>query len=660
MRRSSLSHLLAVLTLVASACQCGPGPTTEDDAGVDDAGMPRRDGGVIIIPPQQRDAGWPSTYASEPCPDELMDGGELPDGSVRFGICIVLHTLSAPVTLDDQPETNPIEVHFLSGTSEQEITRTPDSSGLLQVRAMRGRYDILKHQPGGVWPYFEGFLDHGFLDLTSDQTSEFTAKSHRLRGAVRFGTLPFTPSGFPPDVYIQASGTPDYQLSGVTSSGGSYELKLLEGTFGLYLSSPAVSLFGTELTQFPLTRFSNITFDRDQEFDIDIASSVLEGRVTIDGQPLPDARPGPDFSITYTRPGDTTSAIRSRHEGGTASFTALVPKGLYGTRLDFEGAPNRSLPSRIFGLALKTGLDLNADNTLAVNFDTVSLEGSIVIDGVPARPNPFYNFQLYFFGAANMVQGSDFFLYEVPLESASFNLRIPTGRYFAALSLDDGLADDLAAGFWVVDRFFVVDGNRSMPITLETRAFQGKITIDGQPPIQGKPVGTFTFRNRALSGQYSFFQKSVLTAEDGSFRVKLPRGEYEVFFTINAEAYPTYAQGRQSMFARVDLDQDYVNVMDYRTIALRGPLRVDRQVVGNTLGGAEVGLRMERQQDFQDFEWKFYGGTSEYEVRVPPGTYAMDFIINENAFPGVAFGNAPMGMELNIATPAPSFMSFLQ
>lgn len=661
MRRYFVSSLLAGVLLLAAGCQCGPEVEPPDagatDAGLD-AGRPQRDAGVVR--PGSPDASWPSTYASERCPDELFDGGtDAGDGGVRFGICIVLHTLSAQVTLDGQPETNPIETHLQSGTATLELTQTP-VDGQLQLRAMRGRYEILKHQPGGVWPYFEGFIDHGGIDLTTDQEREFSAKSHRLRGAARFGSLPFTPNGFPPDVYLRASGDPLYQLAGVTSVGGAWELRLLEGTFGLLLSTPAVSLFGTELTDYPVTNHGVVTFDRDQEFDIDIPTALLEGSVTIDGQPLPDAQPGPDYSVVYTRPGDTDSAVRSRHEGGTAEFTALVPTGTYGATLEFQGLPNRSYPSRIYGVSLAQGVDLTHDATVTKDFQTVSIEGALVIDGKPARANPFYNTQLFFFGAANMVQGSDFWLYEVPLESASFNIRLPTGLYFAMIKLDEGLAESLATGYWVLDRFFVVQGNRSLPVVLETSRFQGKLLIDGKPPPPDKPAGIFTFRNRALQGAYSFFQKTITTAADGTFEVKLPKGEYQVFFTIDPTTFPNYATGRQELLTRVDLSQDWVNELRYDTITMSGPLRVDGQVVPNSLSGAEVGLLMTRQQDFQDFTWEFYGGSSEYEVHVPPGTYAMDFVIHQDALDGVAFGHAPMGMELNIATVADSFMSFLK
>ncbi len=654
---------MAAFALALSGCQCGP-TATEPDAGEEGVVTPpKRDSGVVVLPPDPPSTVWPATFASEPCPPESFgldpDGGvATTDGGLRFGICIALHTLTADAFLDGVAETKPVIVQFIAGGFQSELTRVPDSNGLFQVKVMRSRYDILQHQPGGVWPYFEGFIDHGYADMTRDLQSNFRATSHLLRGAVRFGGLAFRPNVFPQDVWFEAYGSPAWQRSMVTSQGGSYELRMLEGSFGLFLNTPAVSLFGTELRNFAVTPGSNLNFDRDQEFDIDIASSVLEASITIDGVPLPDARPGTDFTITYTRPGDSDATVYSHHEGGLSGFTSLIPKGVYGTSLDFQGVANPTLPSRIFGKSLQAAVDLRQDTTFTADFPTRAIEGSILIDGVPVRPNPNYNFQIYMFGVAGASAGSSFLMYEVPLESSSFRIKAFPGNYFTVLSLDEGLADELASGFWVVDRYFQLAADRSMPIVLETSRFTGRITIDGQPPLPHRRVGTFTFRNRALQGQYSFFQKGFEAGEDGSFSVKLPKGEYEVYFTIDRETYPEYASGRQLMFSRVPLMEDGDFDINYETQVLTGPLRVDGKVVADTIGGAEVGLRLQRQQDFQVFDWRFQGGQENYVLRVPKGTYAPDFVIYENAIDGVAWGHAPMGLKLNVALTGEPFMNF--
>lgn len=666
MFQRSASWAVTAFALTLSACQCGPDlePPLPDDAGVEDAG-PRRDSGVVVVPPDAGPTPWPTQYASEECPPETfgsLDGGTVAvDGGFRFGICIKLHTLTAEVTLDGVPENKPVITRFTGGTYESELTRQPDQNGYLKVQVMRGRYDILEHQPGGVWPNFEGFMEHGFADMTRDQTRSFSARSHLLRGAVRFGGLPFVPNNFPQDVWFDAYGTPQWQMSMVTSNGGSYELRLLEGSLGMYLSTPAASLYGTELRKYSLTPGGGVQLDQDREFDIDIPTSVLEAEITIDGLPLPDGRPGADFSFTYARPGDNEPSVFSHHEGGVPSITSLVPRGTYGITFDFLGAPNRTYPSRIFSKFLQGGVDLNSDQKLTAHFLTKNIEGGILIDGVPPTPNPHYNFQLYMYSVANSTQTGAFVLYEVPMETSSFNIKAFPGLYFVALSVDEGLSPGLASGFWVVNRFYEHYDDTAMPIELETSKLTGRITIDGQTPVPNRNVGVLTLRNRAMEGQWSWFTYTVLPGADGAFEVRVPKGDYEVFFTINRDTYPTYATGRQRMYARVPLQTDNNVEIQYNTIEISGPLRVGGEVVRDTIGGPEVGLRMQRQQDFQYFEWGFNGGQDNYTVRVPEGNYAVDFVIRENAIDGVAWGNAPMGLKLNVAQPGGEpFMNFMR
>ncbi len=655
------------MTLVLSGCQCGIDlPPPDEDAGIVDAGVRPRDGGHVVIPPEVFDAGWAKHFAGEECPPETYgnpDGGSgagAYDGGFRLGICIVLHTLSADAQLDGMPDTKPVLTRFQGSNYQSELTRTPSSQGQLQVKVMRSRYDILRHQPGGVWPYFEGFIDHGFTDMTSDQARSFAATSHLLRGAVRFGGLPFVPNGFPQDVWFEAYGTPDWQQSMVTSNGGSYELRLLEGVFALYLSTPALSLYGTELRKFPVTPGRGVAFDQDQEFDVDIPTSVLEARLTIDGMPLPDARPGTDFSLTYARPGDSTATVFSHHEGGVPTITSLVPRATYGITFDFQGAPNRTYPSRIFSKQIRGGVDLTHDTSLVADFTTKNIEGGILVDGVSPPSNPAYNFQLFMYSVANQTQTGAFVVYEVPMDTAAFNIKAFPGLYFVALSIDEGLSPNLASGFWVVDRFYEHNDDSSMPIAIETVRFSGRISIDDQTPVPNRRVGVLTFRNRALEGQWSWFTSTIVPAEDGAFEVRLPKGDYEVFFTIDRDTYPNYATGRQRMAARVPLMSDYSMELRYNTTEISGPLRVAGEVVRDTIGGPEVGLRMQRQQDFQVFEWGFNGGAENYSVRVPEGSYEVDFVIRENAIDGVAWGNAPMGVKLNVAQQGEPFMKFMR
>jgi hypothetical protein len=378
---------------------------------------------------------------------------------------------------------------------------------------------------------------------------------------------------------------------------------------------------------------------------------LLEGEITLDGMPMPDRRAGADYQLSFVRPGDTEAAITTHHEGGLPGYSALVPKGKYGVQLLFQAAPDRHLPSEIWNKPLAPFIDLAQDGRLSANLTTFNLEGGFLVDGAPVRPNPNYNWRLLMFGAANATDVSSFLMYEVPLESSSFNLRVFPGDYFTILWIDEGLVEDLAEGFYVVDRYLQVHQDRQLAITLDTAMFSGRLTVDGTVPKAGMRAGILSFRNRAMTGQYSWYRRSVLVGEDGFFRVRLPKGEYEVFFTIDRDAFPEYASGRELMVSRLMVDEPVVQDLAYETVAVTGPLRVAGAVVEDTIGGDEVGLKLTRQSDLREWEWGFEGGKSDYVMRIPAGDYALDFVINENAIDGVAFGNAPMGRRINVIKP---------
>lgn len=643
-----------VLGLLLAGCNCGTAMVLPD-GGETDSGTPTKpDGGVIVLP-EDASVPWSDKYASEPCPPEAFgqyaseDGGapEQLDGSIQLGLCVALRTLTAEALLNAAPVQGSVNLQFLGGGFRSEIDRGVDPQGRVDVKVMRSRYDILKYQPSGVFPTHEGHEDFGYLDMTRDQQRSLSVRSHKLRGSAFFGGLAFLPNRFPQDVTLEAFGLPQSQRSAVTSNGGSYELSLLEGTFALFLSTPSVSLFGTELHGFQLNT-SNVIFDRDQEYDIDIATSLLEGTITIDGEPVPDRRQGADYSLEFVRPGDRDATVITRHEGGLAEYAALVPKGQYGVSLSFEAAPDRHLPSQIWNKPLSPYVDLKNPQQLSANLTTFDVEGGLLIDGRPVQPNPAYNWKMYMFGFATATDVSSYLMYEVPLEGSSFQLRTFPGNYFTVLWIEDALGENLAEGFYVVDRYFQVQADTRMAIDIPTSIFSGVLSIDGQPPPVNKRVGWVSFRNLAMQGQYSWYRSAILVGEDGTFRVRLPKGEYEVYFTIDRETFPEYAQGRQFMLSRVNLEENVTQNLDYRTVLVQGPLRVQKNVVPDTLGGPEVGLVLTRSQDFQEYDWRFQGGSPNYKLRIPKGDYTLDFQIFQNALDGVAWGNAPMGIKVNL------------
>lgn len=647
--------VLALWACVLWACQSPPAsPAFEAGREVVVPVTVATDSGVVIPTPTP-DAGptFRSDQAGEPCPDDAFvavpepeDGGAEPSRRNTFGICVALRKYSGVMRLNDRPVAGPVSLTFKGGAWGSQYDRTPDRNGFLEVRVLRGRYDVFEYRPSGVFPTHEGPATMGLLDLTKDQSRDLGVRSHPIRGTARFGNLPFTAQSLPPDVQITSYGDPPSQRVSATSLGGAYEVALLEGTQGLYVSTPPAALGGTELIEYPVA--PSLSLSRPSNVDIDIPARQLSGTLLLDGQPMPDRVPGADFEFEFTPAGSTDVAARSYHLGGVAEYSALVPEAKYGVSLRVEGAPSRTYPSRIYNIGLDSDVDLRAGNlTRAFNLQTVRIEGALTVDGVAVAPNPGAVWSMYMFSYATPNKPGSLLYFDVPLEAPTFNLRTFPDLYFTAILVDSAIAPSLALGWYRVDRYFDAKQDTVLPINIETSWFEGKLLIDGKPPPQGQVAGEMWFRGRESS-----FIAPVVTAEDGTFRVRVAKGAYELRFKIDPLTYPDYASGYLTVLSRVDLASDQVIDLAYDTRVLSGPLRVDGAPVPDTVIGEELGLDFVSSQD-EDFTWGFEGGTPNYRVRIPKGEYTAKVTLRDGVWPDVAHGDAPLGVKIPVL-PAPA------
>ncbi len=660
------ASLLAMALSLGAGCNCGgPAPSPDGGGPTADAGpRVRPDAGQVIIITEDAGPGEPPLNAGEACPPEafgryeLDDGGfeEVPPGALQFGLCGVTRRLTAAALLNGAPVNGLVRVQFVGGMFQSDIEKNPDPFGRLGIRVLRNKYDQLKYEPTTVFATHRGYIDFGTVDMRINQERRFEARKHTLAGSVLYGGVPFRSMRVPPDLRFEAYGSPQQQEVEASSNSGSYQVDLLEGTFALFLTSPWQALQGTELRRFQIN-LNNLNFTQNSIMDIDLAARVIEGEVTFDGRPIADRLPGPDYRLEYVRPGDPEETIRTYHEGGVSTLSAVVPSGRYAVNFNLLPSPDRQYPAEMYGFQITSSLDLSQNQQVRHNFEFVNIEGSLSIDGQPVRVWPTAYWRLFMYGFASTSSNGYGLSYEVPLDTAVFNLKAPRNDYFAAIWMDDILADDLPAGIYVIDDRVLVRGNTRMPINIDTTYLTGKLLIDGKPPPAGENAGRFIFRNR-LTGpnQNSTYWRFARTTDDGSFRVRLPKGEYEIFFEIDEDTYPEYATGRQTVVPRVNLYEAQDVDIHYDTMLVTGPIRLDRQVIPDILGGPDVGLVM-RRNDGRDFVWGFEGGKPNYRMRVPVGRYALDYVIHRGAIDGdTAWGKAPMGISMPVGVPADDMM----
>jgi hypothetical protein len=259
-----------------------------------------------------------------------------------------------------------------------------------------------------------------------------------------------------------------------------------------------------------------------------------------------------------------------------------------------------------------------------------------------------YNYTMYWYGFSGAIEPWSLSYYEVPLDTSTFSLNVFPGNYYVMLFIDSNFAPNLVEGWFTVNKYFEVQQNTVMPISIDTSLYQGVLTIDGVPPPSGQPAGELTFRSR----EGGFYSKKIVCADDGSFQVRVPKGAYEVNFFIDRRTFPEHATGRQRMISRLELATDQVLDLNYQTVLVTGPMRVAGEVVPDSSALEETGLLLHRRQDGRDFEWGFNGGRKNYLLRIPDGDYDLKYRIEKDVWPDVAWGTAPMGISIPAHGPA--------
>ncbi len=644
---------LAVALLLGGCNGCGnpTGPGAPDGGAVEDAGgEPELDGGrppPDAGPPVGKPDGGPVIppppfIAGEACPPDAFSAE--PDAGVRFDLCIALQTQSGLATHNGAPLKAPFALRWVASSGyESEYAGSADAMGRYDVRVLRSRYEQVLYQPTEIFPTHQGEADLGVVDLTADRMKDLPVKSAQVSGTALFGGLPWKSLAQPLDTTIIAGGLPS-QASAVQSDAGTYAVRLMQGVFELAVAVPRESLGDTSLRGYPVAGLS--TLSADTVVDIALMPRELSGTLTLDGKPFPDRVKGAhDYSLGYTVATVPTPVVTTYHEGGVAQFKALLPENRYDVTLEFEDRADAVYPSSVTNLRVASGLNLATTSQLNIALDTWTLEGAVAVDGVavPVSANTKLNFYAYAYqGAFN----GDWFVsyYEIPNTTATFEFRAFPATYYLALYLESALHPELAEGWYVVDRELTVDKDLTVPIDIQTTMLEGTLHIDGVPANASVFSGTLTFVPTAQSLQQGTYRYRVRTS-DGSFRMRLPRARYEVYFEINPQAYPEHASGRQRVQVGLDGMGDTTSLaVRYVTRRVVGPLRVGGAALPDSRGVLpEARLELSRDIDHVVFRKALEGGRGDYSLRIPAGDYVPTFVLEKDALPKTAWGAAPVG-----------------
>ena len=606
-----------------------------------DAGLPVDAGLSIHVP----SAPFPADGAFEDCNAALLPGAldaGAASGDIYFPVCVALRQVSGAAAVNGVPVGQTVSWTLKTSDYSSQYVDSPQDGGW-SFRALRSPYDDFTWHPVEIFPTHDGPLSTGPMALLTDQSRDLATTAWAVSGTARFGGAPWLPSTNPRD-FTLAAGSPAYsQSASATTADGGYAVRLVEGNYGLAVSMPKEALGTTSISGYPLAL--PLQLHQPATVDVDIPAALLEGSLTVDGQPLPDRVPGgADYTLEYERSGK--SVATSAHEATPGTLRAVLPRDTYAVHLLFPDAVDRQLPSYLEHFRLTPALSLLQDQNVQFQLSTFRWEGAILLDGQPVPSLPGALWTMYAYGYWTQARPWFVAYYTVPADVPSFLLKLFPSTYYLLLWLDEGFHPDLAAGWFLIDAYKQVTQDFSQVVDVETREFTGTLTIDGQPASSPLAVGSLTFQNS--DDQY----KKRIETRDGTFRVRVPKGTYDVYFTVDGDAYPGYAVGRVKVASGVDLTVDASRALTYDTVRVTGPLQLAGAAVPDALAaGAEVTLKLYPLASPYAFTATLEGGTGAHAFRIPPGHYDVDVVLAEGVLPKMAWGRAPYAVAWPLQRP---------
>lgn len=282
-----------------------------------------------------------------------------------------------------------------SHESGESVSFTMEDSGeeMYELALLSGRYDI-SYEPTYTMcsgptvpsvPCIGGPITSG-VSLTADGVLDIDIPRVRVSGAITLngesfpahsderGHLAFT---------NEEGGFVETQPSGASGS-VSYELSLLSGSYDvMWISNP--SLCEWETPEAPCMDGSlreDVSLNTDGVLDVDVLSVQVEGEVTMNGEPMPDALGDRGRLVFRLEDGGAVESGSLESTGPVAYSLSIFP-GSY----DIALAANASLcdgleapPVPCVGADLLSGVSLTSSGALDIDVQAVAVSGAVRVN----------------------------------------------------------------------------------------------------------------------------------------------------------------------------------------------------------------------------------------------------------------------------------------
>lgn len=301
--------------------------------------------------------------------------------------------------------------------------------------------------------------------------------------------------------------------------------------YGVTLSFQGVpdKTYPSEIYNVPLVGAIDLRSDR--RLVANMGTEFIEGSISIDGVPV---RPKPNYSwnmFMYGFAGQATAQnyLEFKVPLESASFQLRAFAGNYFTVLQLSDEFAEDLVDGWF--VVDRFKQVQGPTRMPIDIKTGYYSGRVLIDGQPPPPGVVAG--TFFFANRSPEYRNSFFRRRlVTAEDGQFRIRLPVGSYDAYFVIERDLYPEYAAGWRLVATQLLIEQDAMINDDLHynTVLVTGPLRVGGQvvqKRIGGEEVGLKLRRSDGRSYEWGFSGGSP------NYRLRIPRGEYELDFVIN-------------------------------------------------------------------------------------------------------------------------------
>ncbi len=316
-----------------------------------------------------------------------------------------------------------------------------------------------------------------------------------------------------------------------TSGTAQYDVELAPGQYDvLYVPGTDLTQCASAANKLPCISgpiATAVTLSNTGALDLDLPAIVVQGSVTVNGAAVPSSYQQAGGLVFQSATGDTVSTADVGT--GLRNYRLTVLPGLYQVGFSPRQGCGGGNPLPCISGTLKTGIKLLANSSQNVDIPTLTLQGTVSINGQPVDPgNAGLGAVIFRLSSGDTVSTGDI----MPGSGlSSYQVTLLPGVYdvlYDPLNSDCTVTGIPCIG-GTLNKGVVLQSSRSLDINVPVVTIQGNVTIDGQPVTSGGGIdGSLVFQNLDSS--------TVLTAYTGPhelshYNLTLLSGVYRVDYS---------------------------------------------------------------------------------------------------------------------------------